>query len=208
MIFRQWWRGGGPKAVWNFLENSLVLVSSLVPKGETNKNQKHPIGVLPPQRKRSFAHKKGRWRGWLTLMIYPTLVLCIFVGTKESSCIYLQEMLQTKKINNFLSLAKYQRCPILLEIRGPPRPEIYICFYAIKIEYFTPETHIEKILWESIKLKLDRWQVIILVYIHKLVSSDVTYCAYMQGNRTSSSLKLNMNIAGKDVDCWCKITSG
>ena len=87
--------------------------------------------------------------------------------------IFARDASNKKKLNNFLSLAKYQRCPILLEIRGPPRPEIYICFYAIKIEYFTPETYIEKILWESIKLQPDRWQVIILVYIHTLVSSNI-----------------------------------
>ena len=86
---------------WIKTPHEVLLSSCMQLQGEkTNYNQKHRIGcflLLPPQRKRSFAHKKGRWRGWLTLMIYPTLVLCIFVGTKESSCIYLQGMLQTKK---------------------------------------------------------------------------------------------------------------
>ena len=61
-------------------------------KGESKKEPKtsnRVFFVIATTKKRSFLYKKGRWRGWLTLMIYPAFVfLCIFVGTKETSCIH------------------------------------------------------------------------------------------------------------------------
>ena len=59
-------------------------------------------------------------------MIYETLDLCIFVGTKETSCKYSQGMLQTKESNIFVVTKASKRCQIILEIRGPPRLKIWI----------------------------------------------------------------------------------
>ena len=46
MIFRKWGGGGGPKAVWNFSENSSVLVGPPVPKDDNDGDDDY-LGPTP-----------------------------------------------------------------------------------------------------------------------------------------------------------------
>ena len=93
---------------WIKTPHEVLLSSCMQLQGEkTNYNQKHRIGcflLLPPQRKEVLHSKK--LDGGAHYNNLSNLNFCVFL------------------------LPKYQRCPILLEIRGPPRPKIYICFYA------------------------------------------------------------------------------